>query len=110
VEFFTEHPELVHVSTQTRERIVSATLPEVADRSWRPAPAVTTGLPSSAAWRPSSKDLWSYLAALGGLGLLTEWLLFGSSQRRRRRQVYASSATSAVPRPDAARERDLVSR
>jgi hypothetical protein len=35
------------------------------------------GIPSKFPAEPSSRDLWQWLAVLGGIGLIAEWLLFG---------------------------------
>jgi hypothetical protein len=110
LQFFTDHPAVVHVISRARERVISATLPEVADHEWRPSATVATGVPASVAWRPSAKDLWSYLAVLGGLGLLAEWLLFGRGRLRRSPVIKTPATSNAAPTPSASRERELVSR
>jgi hypothetical protein len=42
------------------------------------------------------QDLWPWLALLGGLGLLVDWLLFGRSRLFRLRPGRAAPASSRV--------------
>lgn len=81
--FFAGSPGTVRILSGNREMVYSLTLPEVADADWKVPPNARRGVPRSLGFEPVSRDLWQILAILGGLGLLTEWLLFGRSRRIR---------------------------
>lgn len=74
--FFTETPGTVRVTNGARELVYSLTLPQPGDAIWNPASAMH-GIPSKFPAEPSSRDLWQWLAVLGGIGLIAEWILFG---------------------------------
>jgi hypothetical protein len=76
--FFAGSPGVIRVITEGRERVYSLTLPEVGDAVWKVPDSVRHGIPSGVQ-EAIARDLWRWLAALGGLGLLIEWLLFGKS-------------------------------
>lgn len=74
--FFTESPGIVRVMSGARELVYSLTLPQPGDSVWNPS-GVRHGVPSRFPAEPSSRDLWQWLALLGGAGLFAEWILFG---------------------------------
>lgn len=74
--FFAGHPGTVRVLSGGREQVHSLTLPAVADGVWDPPVNVRRGIPRASNRSASSRDIWYWLALLGGLGLLAEWLLF----------------------------------
>lgn len=74
--FFAGTPSTVRVQTGDREVVYSLTLPEVADAAWTPPASVRRGIPRYAS-SGSASDTWPWLAVLGGLGLLAEWLIYG---------------------------------
>lgn len=78
--FFTESPGIVRVISGARELVYSLNLPQAGDTIWNPASA-RHGIPSGFPSEPSARDLWQWLAVLGGAGLFVDWMLFG---RRRR--------------------------
>jgi len=78
--FFTESAGTVRVLTGERELVYSLTLPQAGDAVWNPAGA-RHGIPAGMPSEPSARDLWQWLALLGGAGLFADWMLFG---RRRR--------------------------
>jgi hypothetical protein len=55
---------------------------------------VRKGIPRASAAGSVATDLWPWLAALGGIGLFADWLLFGRSRAFRLRAV--RSAARAV--------------
>jgi hypothetical protein len=59
----------------------SLTLPQLWDAKWEPPSDVRQGMPRFAAIVDSSTDIWPYLAIAGGLGLLIEWIVFGTFRR-----------------------------
>ena len=72
-----------------REMVYSLTLPDVGDAAWSVPATVRTGIPRAVLGDAAPRDLWPWLAVLGGLGLLADWLLYGRSRafrlaRRRR--------------------------
>jgi hypothetical protein len=94
LQLFTAEPTVLHVYSGDRERIISLTLPEVAENQWTVPEAVATGLPRASRFAGAPVDLWKWLA-LAGLGcLLAEWFLFG-----RQRRAAARIVSGAKPAP-----------
>ncbi|HLX43775.1 MAG TPA: VWA domain-containing protein [Bryobacteraceae bacterium] len=85
--FFAGAPGTVRVLTGDREAVYSLTLPDVGDTAWKPPANVRKGIPRPSEAGTSVTDLWPWLAALGGIGLLADWLLFGRSRAFRLRAV-----------------------
>jgi hypothetical protein len=85
--FFAGAPGTVRVLTGDREAVYSLTLPDVGDTAWKPPANVRHGIPRPSEAGSPVTDLWPWLAALGGLGLLVDWLLFGRSRAFRLRAV-----------------------
>src|SRR5712691_7962252 len=83
--FFSGAPGTVRVLTGDREVVYSLTLPDVGETAWRVPQNARRGVPRGAARAVSATDLWPWLALLGGLGLLIDWLLFGRSRAFRLR-------------------------
>ncbi|MGH9591605.1 MAG: hypothetical protein ACRD5L_00830, partial [Bryobacteraceae bacterium] len=83
--FFSGAPGTVRVQTGDREMAYSLTLPDVAEVLWHAPAGVRTGIPRAAPSEAAATDLWPWLALLGGLGLLADWLLFGRSRAFRLR-------------------------
>lgn len=77
VRFFSGTPGVVRVIAGDRETVYSLTLPEVAEAVWEVPEGARQGVPAAMSSGASSRDLWWWLAILGGLGLLVEWLWFG---------------------------------
>ncbi|HXE15010.1 MAG TPA: BatA and WFA domain-containing protein [Bryobacteraceae bacterium] len=104
LQLYAEHPSIVKIIAPDRERVLSLTLPGIGTFHWKPASTVSRDLPAAGWFGSSAVDLWKWLAVLGGLGLLIEWLLFGKQRPIRWRP-------SSVLRRHAARdERELVER
>jgi hypothetical protein len=91
VRFFAGVPQTVRIISSGREQVHSLSLPEVAPVAWEPPRSAFRGIPGGIQ-RALSRDLWQYLAVLGGIGLLVEWLMYG---RARQRLSSASPAPSA---------------
>ncbi len=79
--FFSGNPGGVRVVAGDREYLYSLTLPELGDTKWEPPADVRRGIPRMQPLAEASGDVWPWLALAGGLGLLTEWLLFGRLRR-----------------------------
>ena len=74
-------PGTVHVDAGDRELVYSLTLPELSEVRWNPPPQVRRGLKGVRRPVAFSSALWPWLASLGALGLLAEWILFGRFRR-----------------------------
>jgi len=83
--FFSGTPGTARIMLADRELVYSLTLPELWETKWEPPPGVKRGVPNFRESVAASHDLWQGLAALGGLGLLLEWVLFGRASRLLRR-------------------------
>ena len=79
--FFSGAPGGVKVVVGDREYIYSLTLPELWDAKWTAPVEAHTGIPRFNQIVESSSDLWPWLAVLGGIGLLVEWLAYGRFRR-----------------------------
>jgi hypothetical protein len=80
LQLYTARPSVVRVLSNDRERVLSLTLPGMAEFAWQPPPATPRELPRAYWFAPSAFDLWKWLAALGAIGLLVEWLFFGQQR------------------------------
>ncbi len=89
--FFSGSPGTVRVLTGDRETAYSLTLPDLAVATWRPPPGVRRGIPRASVASVSTTDIWPWLAFLGGLGLLIDWLLYGRSRAFRLRAAHLAS-------------------
>ncbi|MGE5648412.1 MAG: vWA domain-containing protein [Acidobacteriota bacterium] len=78
--FFVGAPGTVRVIAGDREMVYSFTLPELADAKWTPPAGTRRGIPAPASEQAAFAELWPWLAALGALGLVFEWILFGRSR------------------------------
>jgi hypothetical protein len=83
--FFAGAPGTVRVLNGDRETVYSLTLPDVGDSVWRPPQSVKHGIPRVSVVEAAATDLWPWLALLGGLGLLIDWLMYGRSRALRLR-------------------------
>jgi hypothetical protein len=79
--FFAGSPGIVRVLTGDREMVYSLTLPQPGDFVWKPSSG-KRGLPGRGPSEPSSRDIWQWLALLGGTGLLLDWILYGRMRTR----------------------------
>jgi hypothetical protein len=102
LQLYTVRPSVVHVLSNDRERVLSLTLPGMAESAWQPPPATPRDLPRRYWFSPSAVDLWKWLAALGALGLLIDWLFFGQQRPLRRWRRTARSESSSLPREELA--------
>ena len=104
LQLFAARPEIVSIQSPGRQRILSLTLPDIAENHWTPPAGTASGLPGSVGWKSNSVTLWQALAILGAIGLIAEWLLFG----RRRRASPSVTRSRAGRTAGAERERELV--
>jgi hypothetical protein len=101
LQLYTSKPGVVRVVSPDRERVLSLTLPGVAEFEWKP-PAAAGDPPSVSGESPGAIDLWKWLAIAGALGLLSEWLFFGHQARSR------GTLPSGAASRDSRRDHDLV--
>jgi hypothetical protein len=81
LQLFSAEPSILHIYSGDRERILSLTLPEVADTEWKIPADAARGVPRRLRLTGAPVDLWKWLA-MAGLGcLLAEWFLFGRQRR-----------------------------
>ena len=90
IRFFAGVPQTVRVISSGREQVHSLSLPEVAPTAWEPPRSAFRGIPGGIQ-QAISRDLWQYLAVLGGIGLLVEWLLYGRARQRIGRPIVGAS-------------------
>jgi hypothetical protein len=83
--FFSGAPGTVRVQMGDREMVYSQTLPDVGEAVWRVPASVHKGVPRAVLGDAAPRDLWPWLALLGGIGLLADWLLYGRSRAFRLR-------------------------
>jgi hypothetical protein len=83
--FFAGSPGSVRVQMDDREMVYSLTLPDVAEAGWRVPSGVKKGVPRGVGQAAIPTDIWPWLALLGGMGLLVDWLMFGRSRSFRLR-------------------------
>ncbi|HEV8413521.1 MAG TPA: VWA domain-containing protein [Bryobacteraceae bacterium] len=83
--FFSGAPGTVRVQMGDREAVYSLALPDVGEAAWRVPASVSKGIPRALAANSAPRDLWPWLALLGGIGLLADWLLYGRSRAFRLR-------------------------
>lgn len=96
--FFSGRPGIVRVTGGDRELVYSLSLPELSEARWERPAGVRTGIPpASGSGLPA--ETWPWLAALGGLGLLAEWMLFGRHGHLRGRVVPRPAHTETSPVP-----------
>jgi hypothetical protein len=93
--FFSGAPGTVQVLTGDREMVYSLTLPDVAEAVWRIPQGVRRGIPRPSAQSIAATDFWPWLALLGGVGLLVDWLLFGRSRAFRLRAASVARAATS---------------
>jgi hypothetical protein len=83
LDFFSGTPGSVRVVAGDREYVYSLTLPQLWDSKWEPPADAGKGIPRFAPALEGSSDMWPWLAVLGGLGLVVEWMLYGRFRRGR---------------------------
>jgi hypothetical protein len=110
LELFASRPSIVRVLSADRDRVLSLTLPDIGEAEWKPAVGISTGVPSARSFAPTAIDLWQWLAILGGLGLLTEWLLFGRRPVWQLRKTPSVSPRAAVPDSKRDQKPELVAK
>jgi hypothetical protein len=89
--FFSGAPGTVRVVSGNREVVYAMNLPDVGESAWKVPPKVRRGLPKTSAIEEAAAELWPWLAVLGGIGLLIDWLLFGRSRAFKLRAATAAT-------------------
>jgi hypothetical protein len=80
LQLYADRPSIVRIITPETERVLSLTLPGIGEFHWKPPSDAPRSLPYMGWLGRSAIDLWKWLATLGGLGLLAEWLFFGKQR------------------------------
>ena len=80
LQLYAERPSIVKIIAPGRERVLSVTLPGIGTFHWNPPSTVSRAFPAAGWLGRSAVDLWKWLAVLGGIGLLVEWLFFGKQR------------------------------
>ncbi len=106
LQLFVSHPSIVRIVSDNYERVLSLTIPDVAQFEWKPEANAATGVPAVYRFAPTAIDLWQWLAVLAGVFLFIEWTLFGRRRIVNRRSAAARNRPQSVPQ----RERELVSK
>jgi hypothetical protein len=97
LQLFTAKASVLHVYSGDRERILSLTLPEVAETEWKVPEGAARGLPRTSRLGGGPIDLWKWLA-LAGLGcLLAEWFAFGRQRRALQISLNKKAETQREP-------------
>ena len=100
LELYTPGPAVLHVYSTDRERILSLTLPQVAETLW-PLPATASeGLPRFSRLRGAPRDLWKWLALAGLACLCAEWFWFGRQRRAGNLAVVNRKPAAAQREPE----------
>ncbi len=86
LQLYASKPSIVRVISPERERILSLTLPGIGEFEWKPPSTAAHSLPGIEWPGRSAVDLWKWLAILGGVGLIVEWLFFGKQRPLRWRR------------------------
>ena len=97
LQLYAAEPSVLHVYSADRERIVSLTLPEVAESEWKIPSDVAQGLPRRSNLRGAPVDLWKWLATAGMGCLLAEWFLFGRQRRAKKMPVSQKPVAQREP-------------
>ena len=79
--FFSGDRENIRVAEGDRESVYSLTLPEMWDVKWLPPAGALRGIPRARGVAAIQPEIWPWLAVLGGLCLLAEWILFARVRR-----------------------------
>ena len=98
--FFAGAAGSVRVQLDDREMVYSLTLPDIAEAAWKVPASVRKGVPRGTGSTSLPTDIWPWLAVLGALGFLADWLMFGRTRaiRLRNGQIAAPLAWSPEKR------------
>lgn len=80
LQFFSGAPGTIRVLMGDREMLYSLALPDLGDTTWKAPAGVRQGIPRGTPVSESTPQIWPWLALLGGIGLLADWLLYGRSR------------------------------
>lgn len=94
--FYSAEPGVVRVQAGDREVVYSLTLPDPGLTVWQPPASVRKGLPRFTSSASPIRDLWPWLAILGAIGLIADWILFGRGRWAARVVPVAARARQKV--------------
>jgi hypothetical protein len=90
--FFSGAPGNVRVQLRDRELLYSLSLPDLPEAAWKVPGGVAKGIPRNSVGDATVTQIWPWLAVLGALGLLADWILFG-----RNRAIRFPTRAAAAP-------------
>ena len=91
VRFYADQQDVYRVTTADHDLTLVMEQPQVPNTAWEPPESVLTGVPSGLAGIGESWIPWPWLAALGALVLLYDWIRFGRGRRLSAETVQAAS-------------------
>lgn len=91
VRFYADQRDTYRVTTADHDLTLVLQQPQIPSSSWDPPESVARGVPSRLAGMGESWVLWPWLAVLGALILLYDWIRFGRGRRLTAETVQAAS-------------------
>ena len=85
--FFSGTRENVRVVGRNRESAYALTLPEMWDIKWQPPADALRGVPRTRGFTPVQSEIWPWLASLGALCLIADWVFFSGIRNPRARAI-----------------------
>ena len=95
VRFYADEQDVYRVTTADHELTLALKQPQVPAVSWEPPASVLRGVPAGQDRRGEPPAPWPWLAGLGALILLYDWIRFGRG--RRLNAEHAQTAASDTP-------------
>jgi hypothetical protein len=108
LQLFASRPGVVRVLSDDRERVLSLTLPDVAEFEWKPPAGAAHDIPPVSSFVGGAIDLWKWLALCGAACLLVEWFLYGRQRNFGLRKPI--KAGTPATKSESAKARELVSK
>ena len=91
VRFYADQQDSYRVTTADHDLTLVLQQPQVPTSTWEPPESILRGVPSGLAGIGASWVPWPWLAALGALILLYDWIRFGRGRRLTAETVQATS-------------------
>ena len=98
VRFYADQQDSYRVTTADHDLTLVLQQPQVPTTTWEPPESILRGVPSGLAGIGASWVPWPWLAALGALILLYDWIRFGRGRRLTAETVQASSLDASEGR------------
>lgn len=91
VSFYADQRDTYRVTTADHDLTLVLQQPQIPNTGWEPPESVLRGVPSRLAGMGESWIPWPWLAALGALVLLYDWIRFGRGRRLTAETIQAAS-------------------